>query len=146
MNIKQLFNEFENELNLITKRTCLLEERNEQISIIELLHKRIEEKNYDAALDIIKNLHKTTEKIISEHNNYFRNMLGELHSGLTHYGIACYSKKLFLKNDNKLTFYNNENNKIDNTNNRILTALEVYNEYGLETISEIYDQGSITIG
>ncbi len=145
MTIKQLFNEFENELNLITKRSCLLEERNEQVSIIELLHKRIEEKNYDAALEIINNIHETTKKIIREHNNYFRNMLGELPSGLTHYGMMCHTKELFLQHNNKLTFYNQENNELDNTDDKILTALEVYNKYGLETISEIYNQGSVIL-
>ena len=66
---------------------------------IQLLHRRIEEKNYDSAIDIIKEIERTTHTIDNAHNNYLRHMLDRNPIGLTYVGVAHFSKKNIYKEE-----------------------------------------------
>ena len=54
-----------------------------------------------------------------------------------------FSKKLFARENNVLSFYDEE--KHNNDSVEILTASEVFEKYSIDTISEVYDKGSVVI-
>ena len=143
MNLEKLFNSFGEDLQLITKHSSLPNKQNNNISILELLHQRIEEKNYDAALDIIQETNRVTNEIINRYNRYMYSMLDSWPVGLTHVGITHFSKKLFAIENNVLSFYDEEKHSNDIV--EILTASDVFKKYGMDIISEVYDKGSIVI-
>ena len=147
---RKLFENFEKEFEKLSYDIDSKKNKSEkewqtiaQLDIFEKLNFYIENKQYENAMSVIRNLYYSTQQMIKENTKHLYDKFDLYNCNLSYSDAASISQMLFVSGKHQIAEYRpGQYGPTSHPTGEVITAKMLYNKYDVDILDEIHDKGS----